>query len=129
MKGAISLSPPRLVSDSDEIPLDAAGDNGVVAGGDHVDFAADAELRQINAGLDGEAGEGQDAAFVVGFEVVEVGAATMKLGADVVAGAGREMLAETGTANDGAGRVVRLKAGDGMAAIGESLAHGLNRSI
>ena len=31
MKGAIPLSLPRLASNPDEVPLDAAGDDGVVA--------------------------------------------------------------------------------------------------
>ena len=86
-------------------------------GGDHVDLAADAELRslrgEVDAGLDGEAGVGQDQALVVGFEVVEVGAAAVEFAADVVAGAMGEALGEAGAADDGARGVVGLPAGDG----------------
>ncbi len=92
-----------------EFALDSAGYGGVVAGGDHVDFAADAEFREVDAGFDGEAGEGEDAAGVVGFEVVEVSAGAVELSADVVAGAVGEVLAVAGGADDGAGGVVGLK--------------------
>jgi hypothetical protein len=96
--------------------VDAAGDpRARFAGkGDHVDFAADAELAgEVDAGFDGEAGVGQDEADVVGFEVVEVRAAAVDLGADVVAGAVGEEFGEAGGADDVAGGVVCLPAGDG----------------
>jgi hypothetical protein len=50
----------------------------------------------------------------VGFEVVEVGAVAVEFGGDVVAGAVGEELAEAGVADDGAGGVVGLPAGDGL---------------
>ena len=61
---------------------------GAGGGGDHVDFAAEAEFAgEVEAGFDGEAGVGEDEADVVGFEVVEVGSGAVDFGADVVAGA------------------------------------------
>src|ERR1700735_5279293 len=79
------LSSPVL--NTHELLLNAAGDPSFAGSGDHVDFAADAEFGQINSRLDGEAGVGQDAADVMGFEVVEVRAGAVDLVGDVVAGA------------------------------------------
>jgi len=66
-------------SEAEQFVLQGAGDEGPgwigAAGGagDHVDLVAHAELaREINAGLDGEAGVGQQQALVVGLKVVEV---------------------------------------------------------
>ena len=95
----------------------------LVSRGDHVDFAADAELRQIDAGLDRETGVGQEAALVVGFQVVEVRAGAVNLVGDVVAGAVGEVLGEAGGANYGAGGIVGLEAADG-AVLGEGLLDG-----
>ena len=103
--------------------LDAAGYPGFAGGGEHVDFAAHAELGQVDAGLDGEAGVGQQKAHVVGFEIVEVRAGAVNLVGDVVAGAMDEVLAEAGFADDGAGRIVGLKAADG-AVFGEGRCNG-----
>ena len=110
----------RSGSEAEEGLLGGAGDYGfgwlVAAGamGDHVDFAADAELaREVEAGLDGEAGVGQEQAFVVGFEVVEVGAVAVELGCDVVAGAVGEPGGEAGGGDEIAGGVVGLPAVDG----------------
>src|SRR5437764_13402346 len=96
------------LSGPDEFGLDAPGDFGFACAGDHVDFAADAEgIRiaavgtwEIEAGFHGEAGVGEDEALVVGFEIVEVSAVSVELGADVVAGAMSEKFTEAGFAND-----------------------------
>ena len=50
----------------------------------------------------------------MGFEVVEVGAVAVELDGDVVAGAVGEEVAEAGGADDVAGGVVGLPAGDGL---------------
>ena len=55
----------------------------------------------------------QDAAHVVGFEVVEMRAGAVNLVRDVVAGAMGEEISEAGGANDGAGGIVGLEAADG----------------
>ena len=106
-----------------EFALDFAGDPGFGLGGEHVDFAADAELGEVDAGLDGEAGVGENAALVVGFEVVEVRAGAVDFVGDVVAGAVGEVLGETGGADDGAGGIVGFESADG-AASGKSLLDG-----
>jgi hypothetical protein len=96
--------------------LGGAGDDGRAGAGDHVDFAADAELAgKVEAGFDGEAGVGQEEALVVGFEVVEVSAVAVDADGDVVAGAVGEEGGEAGVADDVAGGVVGLPAGDGTA--------------
>ena len=93
--------------------MHGAGDDGLAGVGDHVDFVADAELAgEVDAGFDGEAGVGQDEAFVVGFEVVELGAVAVEFGGDVVAGAVGEPVAEACGADNVAGGFVGLPSGD-----------------
>ena len=114
---------------ADEFGLDAAGDLGFAFAGDHVDFAADAEFAgEVEAGFDGEAGVGQDEALVVGFEVVEMRAVAVDFGADVVAGAVGEPVAEAGVADDVAGGVVGLPAGDGLVG-GEGVLDGFDGGV
>ena len=98
----------------DHLGLNFACDPGFGVVGEHVDFAADAELGEVDAGLYGEAGVGQDAALVVGFEVVEVGAVAVEFGGDVVASAVREEVCEARVADDRAGGVVGFVACDGV---------------
>ena len=94
--------------------MDEACDFGFAGLGDHVDFAADAELAgEVEAGFDGEAGVGEDEADVVGLEVVEVGTVSVQLGCDIVASAVGEPSAEACGADDAAGGVVGLPACDG----------------
>ena len=115
-------------SNSHQFSLDFAGDPGFAGGGEHVDFAADAELGEVDAGLDGEAGVGQEPALVVGLEVVEVRAGAVNFVGDVVAGAVGEVVGESGRADDGAGRIVGFEAADG-AAVGEGLLDGGDGSV
>jgi len=69
--GTPGAETPRTRSlDAYQFALDFSGDPGFSGGGDHVDFAAHAEFRQIDARLDGEASIGQQKAFVVGFQIV-----------------------------------------------------------
>jgi len=72
-------------SNSQQLALDGAGDDGtssVLGGGragNHIDLAADAEVAgKVDAGLDGEAGVGQEETLVVGLEVVEVRAVAVE---------------------------------------------------
>jgi len=95
--------------------LHRPGDDGAAGFGDHVDFVANAEFAgEVDAGFDGEAGVGEEQALVVGFEVVEVGAVAVEFDRDVVAGAVGELVGETGRADEVAGGVVGLPAGDGL---------------
>ena len=59
----------------------------MAGGGEHINFAADSKLGKVDAGFDGEAGVGKNAAFVVGFQVVEMGAGAVDFVSDVVSGA------------------------------------------
>ena len=74
----------------------------------HVDFVAYAEIRQVDAGFDGEAGEGADAPHVVVLEIVHVGAVAVHFHADGMAGAMGEILAEPGLLDDAASGIVHL---------------------
>ena len=69
-----------------------------------VDLASDAELVEVNSGLDREAGPAQDQALVVRFEVVHVGAVAVDFLADVVADAVNELWAVTGLRRSRCGR-------------------------
>src|ERR1019366_4928185 len=99
--------------DPHQLTLNLSCDPGFAGGGEHVYFAADAELREIDAGLDGEAGVRQQAALVVGFKIVEVRAGAVNLMDDIVAGAMGEVLAESGGADDGAGGIVGFESANG----------------
>src|SRR5213079_1324127 len=84
-----------------------AGDVNLPGGVDvHVHLAAHAELRQVNAGFDTEAGSADDAPVVARFEAVDVRAVAVHLLADVVPGAVREVLAVARVLDHGARRVV-----------------------
>src|SRR5437588_3395807 len=62
-----------------------AGDLRHARADEHVHFAAHAEFRQIDSGLDGEAGVGHELALVLGLEVIHVGAVGVYGGADGMA--------------------------------------------
>ena len=62
--------------------------------GEHVHLAAHAEFGKVNAGLDRKTGVRQNAAHIVGFQVVQVRARSVQLLRDVVSGAMRKELAE-----------------------------------
>ena len=71
------------------------------------------ELRQIDAGLNGEAGVRQNAALVVRFKIIKVRAGAVNFVGDVVAGAMGKILAEARLANDRARRIVSFESTDG----------------
>src|ERR1700748_2453903 len=61
------------VSDAQQLGLTRACNHSLARPRDHVHLAADAELSgEVDAGLDREAGVGQQQAFVVRLEVLEV---------------------------------------------------------
>src|ERR1019366_1600377 len=49
------------ILEKDHVALDFAGHQRFVFGDEHINLGAHAEFRQVNAGLDGEAGERADA--------------------------------------------------------------------
>lgn len=75
-----------------------------------VDFTSYAEFGEVDAGFDGEASSGEDAALFVGFEVVHVGAVAVDFFADRVAGAVDEVLAVAGLVDDIAASAIDLPA-------------------
>ncbi len=93
--------------------MDFAGDPGFAGGGEHVDFAADSEFGEIDAGFDGEAGVGEDEALVVGFKVIQIRTGAVYLIADIVAGTVGEVLGKPCGVDDGTGGVIGLKTVDG----------------
>ena len=105
----INRSPRR--EDRDDLGLEAAGDVDLAVGVDEdVDLAPDAELGEVDARLDREAGPGQDEPLLVGLEVVHVGAVAVGLLADAVAGAVDERRAVAGLVDHPARGVVDLPA-------------------
>lgn len=103
--------------------MDFAGDPSFAGGGEHVDFAADAEFGEVDAGLDGETGVGEDETLVVGFEVVEVCAGAVDFVADIMTRAVGEVFSKAGVNDDAAGGVISLVAVDGAVG-GEGLFYG-----
>src|SRR5258706_10847761 len=79
-------------SDRHDLLLDFTSDLGATGPDQNIDFAAHAKLRQINTGLDGETRVGQDATFVMDFEIVHVGAVRVHLCADRMAGPVNEIV-------------------------------------
>ena len=75
-----------------------------------VDFAADAEVGEVDAGFDGEAGAGQNLAFFVCLQIVHVGSIAVRFLADGVAGAMAEGSAVASPFDDIAGRSIDLPA-------------------
>src|SRR5207237_9292801 len=74
-------------SDGYDLALNFTCDLGSFGPDEHVYFAAHAELGQVNPRLDRETRVGQDAAFVVDFEIVHVGAVGVNLSSDALSGA------------------------------------------
>src|SRR5262249_1431795 len=75
-----------------------------------IDFAADAELGEINPGLDADTGVRQGAALFAGLEAVHIGAVAVDLFTDGVAGAVAEVLAVARFFDRVASRLVYLPA-------------------
>ncbi len=90
--------------------MNGAGDTGFVFVDVDVDFAAQAEIRQVDAGFDGVAGAGDQMADVVSFEAVHVDAIAVNGFPEAVAGAVSEIFAVAGFFDDGAGSFVDLPA-------------------
>ncbi len=60
----------------------AAGDFALTVADHHVDLAAHSEFRQVDSGLDREAGVGQNLAIVFGLEVIQVRTVGVNVAAD-----------------------------------------------
>src|SRR5258708_22175227 len=97
------------MSDQDDLLLHLAGHARARFIDEHVHLAANAELRQVNSGLNGKASPGKDCAFVVGFEVVHIRAGAMNILADLMTGAMEKVVGITSVSNMRASRVVDLE--------------------
>src|SRR5271157_2608556 len=116
-------SPVPRRSDSHQLLLNLSRDPGLARSGEHVHLAAHAELRQIDAGLDGEAGVGQQEALIVGFKIIKMRAGAVQLLGDVVTRAMGKEIAETGCADHRPRRIVGLVAAN-RPALGKGRLHG-----
>src|SRR5262245_10523423 len=77
----------------------------------HIDLATDAEFRQVDARLDGEARSPHDPPVVAGLQAVDVGAVAVHFLADVVPGAVDELVPVPGLVDHGPGSVIDLGTG------------------
>src|SRR5690348_10197232 len=89
---------------------------------EHVDFAANTELRKVDTRLDREAAARQHLSFFVRLQVVHVGAIAVRLLADGMAGAMTESRTVPGLLDHVARRLVHLPAAQ-MRTVGKRQAH------
>src|SRR3990172_6534009 len=108
--------------------LHRTGDTRLAAVNIHINFAAHAEPRKINARLDGKAGLRQDAARVARFEAVHIGPGAVHFLSDAVAGAMHKIFSISGLANDAARYTVHLPSLNG-APSGQRLLHKFDRAV
>src|SRR5262249_35882264 len=96
--------------------LEPACDVDLAIGRDeHVDLAANAELGQVDAGLDRKARAREDETLLVRLEVVHVGPGAVRFLADAVARPAAERRPVAGLVNDVAGGGVDFPAAQGRA--------------
>src|SRR5271165_2912666 len=105
------------ISDVHNLALDFPGDFSGFGTHQHVDLAAHAKLRQVDAGLDGEAGVGKNLPLVMNFEIVHVGAVGMDVGADGMSRSMNKIIAVAGFLNVAAGGAIDFPSGDAAAAV------------
>src|SRR5579864_411855 len=97
----------------DQFALNFASDISGATSRQDIDFTAYSELaRQVNAGFNGEAGIGNDLAFILGFQIVHIGPVSMHVLTDGVPGAVGEVFAKAGRGNVSASRFVHFPAGN-----------------
>ena len=122
----------RLDVDELDVGLDCAagGLDLVVCGDVDVDFCAKAVvfLGVIDAGFDGEEGAWEDAAFLVGFEVVEVSAVAVDFLAEAVACAVDEEFSVASVVNQFACGLIHLPAEEWLV-VGETCAGKVKRGV
>ena len=90
--------------------MDCAGNAGAVFVDVDIYFAADAEFREINAGLDGSTRTRNQAAHIVSFQIIHIRAVSMNCFSNVVAGAMEKIFTVTGFFDDGARGFIDLPA-------------------
>ena len=85
--------------DSEQCFLNGTGYDCAIFLRKHVVFRAEAEVGQIDSGFDRENCIGEDAAFVVRFEIIHVRARAMDIGRDGMPRSMDKALAKTSLAN------------------------------
>ena len=103
--------------DQHYLVLDGGGGVGAIGRHEYVDLGADAELGQVDAGLDGEADTGDDSAGVVGLEPVQIDRFAVDLKPDTVTQPVGEVLAIAPVADVLPGYLVGLQAQDRSALV------------
>src|SRR6202008_4099883 len=78
----------------------------------HIYFAAYSKLRQVDAGLDREAGVGKNLPLIVNLQIVHVGPIRMDVGADGMSGAVNKIIAVAGFLDMPASGAVHFPAGN-----------------
>src|SRR5581483_2456199 len=99
-------------SDDYDLVLNFLRDLSQALAHQHVDFAADSKLREVQPRLNGKATVGQNLAFVMDFQVIHIRAVGVNFGADGVARAVDKVLPEAGRVNVIARRFIHFPAGN-----------------
>src|SRR5450432_708039 len=94
----------------------------------HVHLAAHAKLRQVDAGLNREAGVGKNLPLVVDLKVVHVGPIGMDVGTDGMSRAVNEIVAIPGLGDMPASGAVHFPSGDTAAGV-DAIEHGLDAGV
>ena len=90
--------------------MDCAGNAGAAFVDVDIYFAADAEFREIDAGLDGSTRTRNEAAHIVSFQIIHIRAVSMNCFSNVVAGAMEKIFSVAGFFDDGARGFIDLPA-------------------
>src|SRR4051794_24353171 len=99
----------QRLSDPDKLRLHLAGHDGFACADEHIDLGTDAEIGIVEARLDREQRPGQNAPFVVRFQVVHIGTGPMNLFPDGMPRAMNKVVDLASGSDVSAGRVVNLE--------------------
>jgi len=97
-------------SDYHKLTLHSTSYFRLTAANEHVHFAADAKILQVNAGLNGEAAIRQDPTLIVDLKVIHVSAAAVDLNPDGVPGSMDEVVAVSSLDDGLSNRIIHLPA-------------------
>src|SRR5271165_3022293 len=94
--------------------LDRAGHAGFLFVHIHIHFRAHAKLREVDSGLDGIAGARDQVTLILSFESIHVNAIAVHRGADVVAGAMKEIFSVAGLFHNASRGFIHLPSLQGL---------------
>src|SRR5208283_3285112 len=95
--------------DGDQFSLNLSRYARLVHSDEDIDFGANAEIRKVDARLDGKTSRGDKQPLIVRFEIVHVGAGAVNFLADGVSGAMDKIFAEAFVSDMSASRVVHFE--------------------